>query len=98
MIGAVGVAVPWCTGFPFTLGAHRQGRRLLRLQVRCRRAHVPGGYGGLAHAYERTYAYMARVAATAMMDCVLLSLIVYLFSSVSRNALPPRRAPIGTRA
>ena len=62
-----GVAVPWCTGFPFTLGlAHPQylgsaatayGCVLLSLTA----AHVPGGYGGLAHAQALLYAYMAYV-------------------------------------
>ena len=62
-----GVAVPWCTGFPFTLGlAHPQylgsaatayGCVLLSLTA----DHVPGGYGGLAHAQALLYAYMAYV-------------------------------------
>ena len=63
----IGVPVPWCTGFPFTLGlAHPQylgsaatayGCVLLSLTA----AHVPGGYGGLAHAQALLYAYMAYV-------------------------------------
>ena len=62
-----GVAVPWCTGFPFTLGlAHPQylgsaatayGCVLLSLTA----AHVSIGYGGLAHAQALLYAYMAYV-------------------------------------
>ena len=66
-----GVAVPWCTGFPFTLGlAHPQylgsaatayGCVLLSLTA----DHVPGGYGGLAHAQALLYAHMARRAQRA---------------------------------